>query len=238
MTLINGAIALLGAIIYLRFKKNIHKIIILLVSFTTGALLGGALFHFIPEALEELNTTYTFSLALMGFFAFFVIEKFLHWHHHHDHDEECHEHPFTYLLLWGDAIHNFVDGVIIAGAFIVSIPLGILTSILIMAHELPMEISDFGTLIYGGLGTKKAVIYNFLSQLTAVLGGIIGFFFLNAEAYAVFLLPFAAGGFLYIAITDLIPEILKEKNKKKIFLNLLAILAGLALLLSSKLLIE
>ncbi|MEK6871993.1 MAG: ZIP family metal transporter, partial [Nanoarchaeota archaeon] len=165
MTLLNGAIALLGAAIYLRFKKNINKIIILLVSFTTGALLGAALFHFIPESLEKLNEAYTFSLALIGFFTFFTLEKFLHWHHHHE--GECHEHPFTYLILWGDAVHNFVDGIIIASTFLISIPLGIITSILIMAHELPMEISDFGTLIYGGLGNKKAIIYNFLSQLTA-----------------------------------------------------------------------
>ncbi|MEN9626034.1 MAG: hypothetical protein RL557_362 [archaeon] len=236
MTLLNGSLALFGAAIYLKFKKNIHKITILLVSFTTGALLGGALFHFIPEALEELNGFYTFSLGLVGFFAFFGLERFLHWHHHHDHD--CHEHPFTYLLLWGDAIHNFVDGVLIAGSFLISIPLGVISSLLIMAHELPMEISDFGTLIYGGLGNKKAVIYNFLSQLTAVVGGILGFFFLGLETYAVWILPFAAGGFIYISITDLIPEIFSEKNKKKMFLNIIFILLGLGLLISAKFLVE
>ena len=236
MTLLNGAIALAGAAIYLKFKKNINKIIILLVSFTTGALLGAALFHFIPESLEKLNQAYTFSLALIGFFAFFTLEKFLHWHHHHE--GECHEHPFTYLILWGDAIHNFVDGILIAGSFIISIPLGIITSVLIMAHELPMEISDFATLLYGGLGNKKAIIYNFLSQLTAVIGGIIGFFVLNIEEYAVWILPFAAGGFIYIAVTDLIPEIFSEKNKGKMFLNIIFILLGIGLLILSKYLIE
>ncbi len=236
MTFINGLIAFAGAGLDIIFKRNIKKILIILVSFTTGALIGGALFHFIPEALENLDIGYTFSLALFGFFVFFVLEKFLYWHHHHD--EECEEHPFTYLIVWGDALHNFIDGLIIASSFIISIPFGVITSFLIMAHELPQEIGDYATLIYGGMKNKKALLYNFLSQLTAVIGGIIGYFFLGAEKYAVWLLPIAAGGFMYIAIADLIPEIFREKSKKKMLVNILAIIVGLALLISAKFLVE
>lgn len=236
MTFINGLLAFAGAGLDIIFKRNIKKILIILVSFTTGALIGGALFHFIPEALVTLDIVYTFFLVIVGFFVFFVLEKFLYWHHHHD--EECEEHPFTYLIIWGDALHNFIDGLIIASSFLISIPFGIITSILIIAHELPQEIGDYAVLIYGGMKKKKALMYNFLSQLTAVIGGIMGFFFLGAEKYAIGLLPIAAGGFMYIAIADLIPEIFNEKNKKKMVINILAIIIGLALLISAKFLAE
>jgi len=232
MTFINGLLAFAGAIFYIIFRKNIKKFLIYLVSFTTGALIGGALFHFIPESIEKISINQTFFITLVGFFGFLAIEKFLHWHHCHE--GECEEHPFTYLLLWGDALHNFLDGLIIAGSFLISIPFGFITSILIMAHELPQEIGDFGVLVYGGLEKKKALFYNFLSQITSVMGGILGYFFLTTKEYVIYLLPFTAGGFLYIALADLTPEIFKEKNKKKIITNILFIIIGIILLITAK----
>ena len=243
VTVINGLIALLGAIIFLSLSKKSHKVLIYFVSFTTGALLGGALLHFIPEAVEELSLVKTTILTLAGFVIFFLLETYLHWHHCHNH--ECNEHhnhskekPYTHLLIYGDSVHNFIDGVIIAGSFIISIPLGIITSILIMAHELPQEISDFGVLIYGGFTKRKALVYNFLSQLTSVLGGILGYFFIGVRDQAVYLLPIAAGGFLHIAISDLIPEIFKEKDPLKRITNMLIIVAGIIVLLSAKVFAE
>ena len=231
-TMINGLLAFSGAFLLDISKKNL----IFLVSLTTGALLGGAFFHFIPEALEKFSLTKITILVFAGFVLFLLLEKMLYWHHcHHG---NCDEHPFTYLLLYGDGAHNFIDGLIIAGSFLISIPFGIITSLLVIVHELPQEIGDLGTLIYGGFTRKKALIYNFISQLASVIGGILGYFFLSIKDYSVFLLPVSAGGFLYIAISDLIPEIFKEKNLSKLLINLFMILLGLAILISAKFLAE
>ena len=231
MTLINGLLAFSGAFSFLFSKKSLSKITIFLVSFAIGALLGGALFHFIPEALEKISITNIILLTILGALLFLLIEKLLHWHHCHD--GKC-EHTFTYLILFGDAIHNFVDGLIIASSFLISIPFGIITSLLIITHELPQEIGNFGVLIHGGFKRGKALFYNFLAQLTSVFGGILGFFFLSLKDYSAYLLPIAAGGFLYIAICDLIPEVFKEKNKIKIIINILLIILGMIVLLSAK----
>jgi len=233
MTFANGLVAFVGAFSLLISKKSLKKITLLLVALSVGALIGGALFHLIPEALTKLSITKTMLIGFLGIITFYFIEKFLHWHHCHK-TGKCKEHPYTRLILYGDTIHNFIDGLIIAGAFILSIPIGILTSLLIIAHELPQELGDFGVLIHGGFSRKKALFYNFLAQLTAVIGGLIGFFFLGISQSAVYLLPFAAGGFLYIAIGDLIPEVIKEKNPKKRIINIIAIILGLALLYSAK----
>jgi len=234
MTIINGLLAFIGALFYFIFRKNLNKILIFLVAFTTGALLGGAFFHFIPEALEKISILKTTLMIILGFVIFLLIERVLHWHHCHD--GVCKKHPFSYLILYGDGIHNFIDGVIIASSFIISIPFGIVTSILIMAHEIPQEIGDFGVLLYGGLTKGKALFYNFLSQLTAVIGGLLGFYFLQAGVIAIYLLPLAAGGFIYIAVADLIPEVFKEKRFLFVIINLMAIIAGLLILISAKLL--
>ncbi len=237
MTVINGFLALAGVFSFFISKKSLNKILLFLVSFATGALLGGAFFHLIPEGYEELKIIKTILLILSGFILFFIIEKLLHWHHCHKEGGTCEKHPFTYLILFGDGVHNFIDGLIIASSFIISIPFGIITSLLIMSHELPQEIGDFGVLVYGGFTRTKALFYNFLSQLTSVLGGILGFYFLQLHESAVMLLPFAAGGFIYIAVMDLIPEIFKEKNKIKIISNLIGIILGLLVLISAKFLV-
>ena len=231
MTFINGLIAFSGAFSLFLSNKNLKKITIFFVSFSIGTLLGGAIFHFIPEALEKLSIIKTILLILAGILIFYIAEKLLHWHHCHD--GKC-EHVYTYLMLYGDAIHNFLDGLIIAGSFFISIPFGIITSLLIISHELPQEIADFGVLIHGGMKKSKALLYNFLAQLTAVLGGILGFFFLGLKNYSVYLLPIAAGGFLYIAIGDLIPEVLKEKNKIKQLINIVLLILGLLILILAK----
>lgn len=236
ITIINGLLGLSGIFTFFISKENLNKILLFLVSFSIGALLGGALFHFIPEALKTLSIPITILITIIGAIVFYLTEKILHWHHCHK-TGVCIEHPYSHLVLYGDAIHNFIDGIIIAGSFIISIPFGLMTSLLILLHELPQEIGDFGILIHGGFEKKKALIYNFIAQLTAILGGLLGYFFLNISKYIVYLLPFAAGAFLYLAIGDLIPEVLKEKSKKKRIANLAAIILGLVLLVSTRILI-
>ena len=207
-------IAFVG-IFTLALKDTIlNKILLILVSLSAGALMGGAFLHLIPESIEVSNGSDIFIVVLIGFILFFIIEKILHWRHCHD--GACDVHTFTYMNLIGDSIHNFIDGLIIAASFIISTPLGITTTIAIAAHEIPQEIGDFGVLIYGGFEKKKAIIMNYLVALTIVIGGVTGFFISNIiEDFSYLLLPFAAGGFIYIAATDLIPEIKKETNIRR-----------------------
>ena len=232
MTFIDGLTALSGGFSLILSRESLNKILLFLVSFSVGALIGGACFHLIPEALNEITVSKTALIFTIGLLTFYLIEKALYWHHCHD--EKCNEHPFTYLILFGDAIHNFIDGLIIAGSFLVSVTLGLTTSLLVIAHELPQEIGDFGILVYGGFNIKKALLYNFLVQLTAIMGGVLGYYFLSLNKYFLFLLPFAAGGFVYIAVGDLIPQVFKEKDKTKRIIHLLAMVLGALVLISAK----
>jgi zinc and cadmium transporter len=232
--LLNGLIAFIGIFSLLLTKKSLNKLVLYLVAFSAGALLSGAFFHLITESLESFNSIQVFSYTITGFIIFFIMEKFLHWHHCHK--QKCKIHSFNYLILYGDGLHNFIDGLIIAASFIVSIPFGIITSILIISHEIPQELGDFGVLIYGGFSKLKALFYNFLSQLTCVIGGIIGFLFSGVQEFRIFLLPFAAGGFIYIAASDLIPEIRKEPSIIKSILYVLVFLIGIFILVLIKLL--
>ena len=222
-------IAFIG-IFTLSINENIlKKIVLVLVSLSAGALMGGAFLHLIPESIEEANESNIFIVVLIGFIIFFIIEKILHWRHCHD--GKCDVHTFHYMNLIGDSIHNFIDGLIIAAGFMVSIPLGFTTTIAIVAHEIPQEIGDFGVLIYGGFEKKKALILNFLVSFTIVIGGFVGYLLSNIiENYVFILLSFAAGGFIYIAATDLIPEIKKEVDIRKSILTMLIFILGIILM--------
>jgi zinc and cadmium transporter len=214
-------------------EKMLDKILLILIGLSAGTLMGGAFLHLLPEATQDNTSLDAFILVLVGFVAFFIIEKVLHWRHCHK--GECEVHTFTYMNLMGDSIHNFIDGLIMAASFMVSIPLGITTTIAISVHEIPQEIGDFGVLIYGGFSKKKALLLNFLIALTAVLGGIIGYLISNLiENVSLFILPFAAGGFIYIAATDLIPEIKKELNMKKYMATLLVFILGILIMFITK----
>jgi len=213
-TFIISLISFIGIFTLALKERLLDKIVLFLVSLSAGALMGGAFVHLLPESVELSRGLDVFLFVLVGFALFFLIEKVLHWRHCHK--GECEVHTFTYMNLIGDSIHNFIDGLIMATSFVVSIPLGMTTTMAIALHEIPQEIGDFGVLIYGGFGKRKAIILNFLIALTAVIGGLIGFFISNiVENVKLFILPFAAGGFLYIAASDLIPEIRKETSLKK-----------------------
>ena len=233
-TMIDGLISLVGAATLVLKKETLDKLLMVLVAFSTGALLGGAFFHLMPEALEAMKPSVAFRYLLVGFILFFLIEKLLHWHHCHE--EHCEVHAFTYLILFGDGIHNFIDGLVIAASFLVGIPFGIVTTLLILGHELPQELGDFGVLLHGGFSARKALAFNFLSQMTAVAGGIAGFLLSGAAGFTALLLPFAAGGFVYIAASDLIPELHKEKRLGKSMLYFAFFLIGIGFMLGVKLL--
>lgn len=226
--LIVSLISILGIFIFLK-QKILNKILFFMVSFAAGALLGAAFLDLLPEALESRFNENTPILILVGILSFFVLEKFLHWHHHHTGKKEVH--AFTYLNIIGDGIHNFLDGVIIAISFLNNTSLGIVATIAIIAHEIPQEISDFAVLLYGGFSKTKALVYNFLTALTALIGALLAYFYStliqNSSAY---LTAFAVGGFIYIASTDLIPEIHKEKDLKKSFLQFALLVLGILLI--------
>ncbi|MFH1234543.1 MAG: ZIP family metal transporter, partial [Candidatus Diapherotrites archaeon] len=173
-TVLDGLLALSGIFAFRLNEKTLMKLVRWLIAFSTGALLAGAFFHLLSEALEQMSSQNAFYLLFAGFILFFLIEKFLHWHHCHE--GHCDVHPVSYLILVGDSVHNFIDGLIIAASFIAGIPFGILTTILIIGHELPQELGNFGIMVHGGFGKKKALLYNFLAQVTAVIGGLAGYF--------------------------------------------------------------
>ena len=236
-TIVVSLLSFIGIITLSLKEKKLNKILLFLIGLSAGTLMGGAFLHLLPEATEENTGLDVFILVLVGFITFFIIEKVLHWRHCHK--GECDVHTFTYMNLIGDSIHNFIDGLIIAASFITSVPLGITTTIAISTHEIPQEIGDFGVLIYGGFSKKKALLLNFLIALTAVLGGLTGYLISNLiENMVLYILPFAAGGFIYIAATDLIPEIKKELNMKKYMATLLVFILGILIMWITKIVFQ
>ncbi len=214
-------------------KEFLSKIVLYLVSFSAGSLFGGAFLHLLPEAAEEFGFGTEISLYLLsGIVVFFVIEKTIHWHHCHGFPAgKCELQSFGYMNLIGDAVHNFIDGMIIAGSFIASTTLGIATTLAVIFHEIPQEIGDFGVLIHSGFSRKKALAMNFLSALTAMLGAAVVVLLASlTENLLIFLLPFAAGNFIYIAGSDLIPELHKEYELKKSLGLLISFIIGIALM--------
>ncbi len=218
-------ISLLGIAAFALKKKSLNKLLIILVSFASGSMLSATFFNLLPEALESGSMNTVFSFVIFGIFLFFVVEKFVHWHHHSDYIHK--PHAYTYLNLIGDGIHNFLDGMIIAAAYLTNINLGFVTTLAVLLHEIPQEIGDFGILVHGGFTRSKALFYNFLSALTAIVGSLVLYFFSINIAFSNLIVAFAAGGFIYIAAADLIPEIQKEKNAKRSVIEVVAFLAGI-----------
>ncbi len=232
-------ISFIGVITLVLQKKSLNKIIAVLVSFAAGGLLGGAFFHLLPESVEAGGPV--FLMVIIGIIVFYLIEMFLHWHHYHSIDKKRIKRlkPVGILNLVGDAVHNFTDGIIIGAAFLTNIQLGIVTTIAVALHEIPQELGDFGILIHSGFSTGKALFFNFLSALTAVLGAIAIYFFATIfSGITNYLIPFAAGGFIYIALADLLAEIKEERKAKKAIFQFLIFLFGLALMYLTKYLLH
>jgi len=228
-----SSISLVG-LFALSFKRDfLNKILLFMVAFSAGALLGDAFFHMLPEAVSERGFDFFVSFSiLLGIISFFVLEKFLRWRHCHE--LNCHEHPrhLGMLNMIGDAFHNFIDGLLIGASFLVSFPLGIATTVAVVLHEIPSEFGDFSVMLHSGYEVKKAIFYNFLSALTAVLGVIIALVIgERASTFPEFIIPFAAGNFIYIALSDLIPELHKELGWKKSLGQLIFFIFGIGLML-------
>lgn len=234
-TIIVSLISLIGIFFINKKIEYLEKISFYLVSFSTGALLTGAFLHLIPEAFSE-NENSIYSI-IFGIFLFFIIETFFKWRHCHEFG--CEEHTFVPINLLGDSLHNFIDGVLISSSYLVGFNLGIITTIGIVFHEVPQELGDYGVLLYGGLSPKKALKLNFIVSLTSILGGVFGFFLLDKFRILIpYIIGLTAGNFLYLSLTDLIPELHKKVSIKNNIGKTIFILIGISLMIFLKTLFE
>jgi zinc and cadmium transporter len=220
----------LAGVFILSLKTDLlKKMLMYLVSFSTGALLGNVFLHLIPEVIKENQQNLIWVLG--GILLSFVIEKFIHWRHCHDLECATHVHPVGPLVIMGDAVHNILDGILIATAYLVSIPVGISTTIAVLLHEIPQELGDFAILIHSGMSKRKALLFNFFSALTAFIGvGIVIGLAQSIANIEMILLPLAAGNFLYIAGSDLIPELHKDTRIKGAAIQLTMMIVGIGLM--------
>jgi len=233
-TFLVSLISLVGIFTFGIKSKYFENTLFLLVGFAAGSLIGTAFLHLLPEAAKGLSSENLFLFTIIGFTLFFVIERYFHWRHCHE--KVCKIHAFTYLNLIGDGVHNFTDGLVIAASFTTDFRLGVVTTLAVILHEIPQEMGDFGILIFGGLSKSKALLFNFICALTAVLGAILGYFLSNIIAnFSIYLIPFVAGGFIYIASSDLIPELHRDPDIKRANFSLLAFIFGVVFTIVAKL---
>ena len=227
-------IALVGSVIFLMTEATFQKVLLPLVAMSAGTLIGSAFLHLIPEGLENYqgSSEQFFLWLLAGFISFFALEQIIHWHHCRKADASC-KAPLGHLILIGDGLHNFIGGLAVAGTFLIDIRLGITTLLAAAAHEIPQELGDFAVLIHSGWSRKSALIFNMLSGLTFLCGGLVAYGASRSLDIA-FLVPFAAGNFIYIGASDLIPEVNKHKHLKENIKNFLAVTIGLLFMLLIK----
>lgn len=237
--------SLIGAILLVTSLKTLSGVLKYFVSFAAGALIGDAFIHLLPEAIETYGFELSMSLSILsGMVVFFIMEKVIHWHHCHlhgshfgshvhQHAHKHHTHPFAVMNLIGDGVHNFMDGMIIGVSYLVSVPVGIATTIAVILHEIPQELGDFGVLLEGGFSTIKALAFNLLSAFASLVG-VVAVFVVGSQIENLnqFLIPFGAGGFIYIAAADLIPHLHKEVQVRKSLLQLLAMCLGVAIMVA------
>jgi zinc and cadmium transporter len=228
-----SAIAMVGSVTLVLKPATLDRLLLPLVAFAAGSLIGGAFFHMIPAAVIEIGDILNVGvLVVAGFTVFFLLEQLLHWHHCHRASSDCKQ-PLTYLILIGDGLHNFLGGLAIAGTFLIDIRLGITSWLAAAAHEVPQELGDFGVLVHGGWSKRRALLFNVFSGLTFLLGGLVTYV-LSFQMDISWLIPFAAGNFLYIGASDLVPEVNKHHDLGANAVHLLAFVLGLALLLFAK----
>ncbi len=250
-TAIGGVLSVLAASLFLWLPEPQRtQVLPHGISFAIGALLAVAFWGLIPHAFESVAPQQIQMLSatiMIGVIGFFVLEKLLIWRHchaisceahgedahHHDHEQHApdHHHAAGTLIILGDAIHNFVDGVLIAAAFLTDTQLGIVTSLAVAAHEIPQEVGDFAILLQSGYSRAKALFYNVLSSFTTVLGGVLAYFSLNdVQQWLPYLLALAASSFIYIAVADLIPSLHKKTDTKTSLQQIALIVAGMVLI--------
>jgi zinc and cadmium transporter len=222
-------IAMIGSLTLLMTPTALARLLLPLVAWAAGSLIGGAFFHMIPAVLKAMESSLDVSIAVVaGFLAFFMLEQLLHWHHCHRAQADG-KRPLTYLVLIGDGLHNFLGGAAIAGTFLIDIRLGITAWLAAAAHEVPQELGDLGVLVYGGWSRSRALLLNALSATTFLIGGLLTYW-LSFRISVGWLIPFAAGNFIYIAASDLIPEVNKHRSVRLSLVHLLAFIMGLGLM--------
>jgi zinc and cadmium transporter len=225
-------ISLIAAVPLLLKKKLSERTLLFLLSMSVGVLLSTVFLNFLPEIFEHEYHLSVGLVILLGFFLMFILEKLVHWHHSKkcEHGECGHGHAYNLapINLIGDGIHNFIDGLVIAGAYSVNIVVGLVSTVSIIFHEVPQEIADFGVLLYSGMSKKKAIVFNFLSALTSLIGVIVGLLLVNKlHGFTEFVIPFAAGNFIYIAASNLTPQLHRHCGMKDSLIHLVAILLGI-----------
>jgi zinc and cadmium transporter len=227
-----SALSFAGAAALLWERAKIERSLLFLVSFAVGSLFGAAFLHLLPEAFARLGGgSRTPFLVIAGLLAFFALEKFIRWRHCHVPAEEGHVHPMAVMNLVGDAAHNLVDGVLIGAAYGASVPAGLATTLAVMLHEIPQEIGDLGVLLRGGFPARRALLFNFFSSLAAFAGAAFSLVLgPRIDGYAAAMLPLTAGGFLYVAGSDLIPELHHEVEASRSLVQMAAIVLGVAVM--------
>ena len=235
--LVMSAVALVGSLTLLLHPGALERLLRPMVAFAAGTLLGGALLHMLPGAVATMGSgPAVFLWVLAGFAVFFALEQFLHWRHCH-HEYAGTRRPLTYLVLLGDGLHNLLGGFAVAGAFIADIRLGIGAWLAAVAHEVPQELGDFAVLVHGGWEKRRALLFNLLSALTFLAGGLLAYG-ASRSFDVTFLLPFAAGNFIYIAASDLIPEVKQDRDLRVNLLHFACLVAGIALLYVLRVVLE
>lgn len=222
-----SVLSLFGAVVMIIKQKFVKKVLIFMVAFSAGALLGDVFLHMLPELAQTGDLTLTSSIyILLGILLFFILEKIIHWRHCHNTECKDHPKPLATMNLVGDAAHNFIDGILIAGSFMLSIPIGIATTVAVILHEIPQEMGDFGVLLHSGMKPKRALMFNFLSALTAVAGAVIVLVIGQSIDITGMIIPITIGGFIYIANADLIPELHKETKISQSLIQVVSFIVG------------
>jgi zinc and cadmium transporter len=224
-----SALALVGGIAVLLPERAFRRLVLPLVALAAGGLLGGAMFHMLPESLAVLGDRLAvFVWVVAGIFTFHVLEQFLHWHHCHR--PVTQHQPLGYLILAADGLHNLIGGLAVGSAFVLDVRLGLVTWLVAAAHEVPQELGDFGILVHSGWSRRHALLYNLASALTFPVGGLLAYW-LAGHVDVIYLVPFAAGNFIYIAVADLLPELKASPSLGEKALHTATFALGLALLL-------
>jgi zinc and cadmium transporter len=220
-------------------EERLHSILFFLLAFSAGTIFGAAVFDLLPEAVELVDEHVVFTYIAFGYVAFYFLERFIYWYHGHGHHEDVGgmeeevTRGFAYLNLLGDGIHNFIDGMVIAASFTVGFQVGLAATIAVIFHELPQEMGDYGILMYAGFERVRALLLNFGVALCVVLGGVFATFFLETvEAMSGVLISFSAGAFLYLAASELVPELQHERDFRRSLIQFVVFILGMALIYS------
>jgi len=242
-TFIGGALSVLAAAIFLILPVSLReRMLPHFISFAIGALLGATFIGLLPHAVENSAHVHGVMMTvLLGVLAFFVLEKMVLWRHCHADGREVppagrphNHHAVGIMILVGDGFHNFVDGVLIAAAFLTAIHLGIVTSLAIAAHEIPQEVGDFAVLLYSGFSRARALVFNLISSLTSIAGGVLAYYSLSDAQQALpYILAVAAASFIYIAVADLIPGLHQRTELAATAKQLVLIAAGVTVIYSA-----